>query len=677
MSRQNNLLKIFSFCCLLFAFIGVVNAQPTISIPLAKKACPTIGNASVFSVQATVSNFDTGGVFVLQLSNKQGRFNSGGILELERIEITNPITTQTLNFEFMYPLNDGTGTMLGSDDYTVRVIEENSGRRSLFSKAFSAFIYDGSTYILEPRSICELGKELRAENDLDRYLWYRIVDGFLDELVQDDSKRTYIPTQPGRYYYLPFFGECTPSFEQFKSTIAVVDDDKTSINVNLVVDGPTSFCASDFPAPLELRSSITGTQYAYRWLKDDIVIAGENLSSLKVGGINAEGTYAVEVIDTSIGFAECRSSLSNEVFVDLLNPSAKITSELNLIEIPGQAYNLEAEITGQNPIITWTRNGVDIPNSNSTIIQVSESGNYQVRVTANSPCGTDTVVSNEIVSVAKLNSAEVFIDYKDAFYNPCVFEEVILEISRITVETNTNEIFDLGKNLYDKLNFTWKRNNELLPKDNLPDGITIEGSEIAISNANLNGEFSLDLISGDNTFTSNSRSVVLALSSFKIESSDSNNSIPIGGNVVLTVNVPTIFLTGITYQWLRNGVEIQNATEQTIQINTPGNYSVRISSSECLPGISEEFIITAVEANIPNFITPNFTNNNTWKLPAEFISDTIELSIVDPNGKEVFNGTNYQNNWPLDTSDLEETIYYYIISRGSDELKKGTITILR
>ncbi|QYS87308.1 gliding motility-associated C-terminal domain-containing protein [Flavobacterium oreochromis] len=93
-------------------------------------------------------------------------------------------------------------------------------------------------------------------------------------------------------------------------------------------------------------------------------------------------------------------------------------------------------------------------------------------------------------------------------------------------------------------------------------------------------------------------------------------------------------------------------------------------------------IIEGVESfNIPNVISPNDGNNvnDTWILPTEYKSDLIEILILDSYGKEVFRMKNYDDSWPSTTIEFKDVnpIYYYIISKDGNPLKKGSLTVLK
>lgn len=83
---------------------------------------------------------------------------------------------------------------------------------------------------------------------------------------------------------------------------------------------------------------------------------------------------------------------------------------------------------------------------------------------------------------------------------------------------------------------------------------------------------------------------------------------------------------------------------------------------------------------IPNMVSPNGDQkNDTWNIPDEYLNQSTEVMIVKASGELEFKTTNYQNNWPTKSIDFTSVnpVYYYVISKDGQAIKKGSITIIK
>lgn len=142
------------------------------------------------------------------------------------------------------------------------------------------------------------------------------------------------------------------------------------------------------------------------------------------------------------------------------------------------------------------------------------------------------------------------------------------------------------------------------------------------------------------------------------------------------------------FEWFLNNSLIPEATGNSFNASNFGNYTVIITETAGCEG-SREFTFEINEAfdpfpdveKIPNLISPNGdTINDTWTLPTKYVTGTnTQVLIMDNRGKIVFQTNDYLNNWP--ENDLELTsvnqVFYYIITTQDNEVKKGSITIIK
>ncbi len=139
------------------------------------------------------------------------------------------------------------------------------------------------------------------------------------------------------------------------------------------------------------------------------------------------------------------------------------------------------------------------------------------------------------------------------------------------------------------------------------------------------------------------------------------------------------------FKWYFNETIISSATTNSYEATELGNYrAVVTQTSGC--SASEEFLFSISEpfpdvANIPNLISPNGDGiNDTWMIPKQYVSGTnTQITIMDSQGKVVFQTNDYQNNWPQDQINFKDInpVYYYIITTSNQKTKKGSITVVK
>ena len=141
------------------------------------------------------------------------------------------------------------------------------------------------------------------------------------------------------------------------------------------------------------------------------------------------------------------------------------------------------------------------------------------------------------------------------------------------------------------------------------------------------------------------------------------------------------------FYWYFNGVEINGVTGNTFTALEFGDYRVVVIETQGCTGM-REFMFSIMEAaepfpdvgNIPNVISPNGDGiNDTWVIPTAYVQGTqTKIKIFNNQGKQVFETSDYQNNWPQEAiiQNSINQVFYYIISPNSGDEKKGSITII-
>lgn len=148
-------------------------------------------------------------------------------------------------------------------------------------------------------------------------------------------------------------------------------------------------------------------------------------------------------------------------------------------------------------------------------------------------------------------------------------------------------------------------------------------------------------------------------------------------NAIVTTDADTP-----TYQWFLNG-NLLPETTSSISISNYGEYTVVVTQTVGCPAIKELtlIIIEPDVDDIPNLISPNGDGvNDFFKVPFELISNNnLNLQIYNSSGKNIYNTTNYQNDWPQDTSEISKSnaFFYFNLSKDNKVIKEGILTIIK
>lgn len=183
-----------------------------------------------------------------------------------------------------------------------------------------------------------------------------------------------------------------------------------------------------------------------------------------------------------------------------------------------------------------------------------------------------------------------------------------------------------------------------------------------------------------------------ANASLKVDEVSFNASLNVGPTTIIREGdsrtiVATTNAVNPVFEWYFNGTLIPSATSNTLEVTLAGSYSVSVSqNSGCVSKKDLPFQISYpfVDPNvvlIPNLISPNNDGvNDTWILPQEYVSGSnAEVLIMDARGEIVLKTNDYQNNWPENVLETKAPtpIYYYIITTQDNQVKKGSITVLK
>ncbi len=626
----------------------------------------------------------------LELSDESGSFDSPIVLDTADGPNNGSSSEQDIEFTNII-IPEG----IGGDTYRLRVTTTETSDVSVISDPIPVYYYRNDLRVrlnnVQDITLCNVANFTReifveiietdnndsaVDPNLFTYKWFDDVFPFGEEIPGETGPSIIVDQNDldtngylGRYAQIDI-GTCNSQFSLARSNnirLTLIDVGEVSI-----VGGPTfNFCPGGFDV---LTSSVTDSRNGYQWFKDDIAIEGAFNSTYTMPVDNFEGEYTLRVT-----YSEDCTITSPPVTV--INDGSSITNPLvdNLIILPDQTLTLEvttnAPIAPASSTFQWSRDGTpltgNLPLTDLTVsIDVTNPGEYDITILADDSC--DSMLDSTTGIYAPVGIG-LTIGVSEDF--DCQDETIRLELEEMIGFTLPGsgappEIALLVEQ-YDFFDFEW-----LI--DGQPSGNTTTTLDIDVADTNSIYTLRADLRTGQFTnIISNELSVDPIPNDITIDAS--STVLPDNGQVTLTVVQNASF----TYEWyvVVDGEEqlIAGESGNTITVSEEGIYFVRISSGICIrdtptvtignpPGVSEV---------VPNVIYG--TGNANWTLPSDYTTADVEIVIYSANGKVDFQKSGgYNEEWPSESaSEAKELLYYYIITKNSSVVKKGTITVMR
>lgn len=336
-----------------------------------------------------------------------------------------------------------------------------------------------------------------------------------------------------------------------------------AIEINLKIPSVTISSTSNTNSLCENGTLELSTQkvdgFTYQWFFNGNLIANAISENLV---ISETGNYYLQ----ATGFGCTTTSNTIEVSQTSLDFSVSVNSPLKTILLVGETKELSISHTASNEIISWFKDDVEIPNSNQTTINITETGNYYAKVTATEN-GCSETKQSQTMSVNETIDFGLFIEAEN--YVACSSEQTTLTLKNITGIDVDNNNYTLTENQLQYITFKWFKNgSEII-------GATSEN--LIVDDFNEGGIYTLRVENGNNFSISNEVEVSLVLPPVTITSSDASNSVCENK----TIELSTDKIDGFTYQWFLNGNPISNATSENLTVSETGTYYLEVDGFGC------------------------------------------------------------------------------------------------
>ena len=142
---------------------------------------------------------------------------------------------------------------------------------------------------------------------------------------------------------------------------------------------------------------------------------------------------------------------------------------------------------------------------------------------------------------------------------------------------------------------------------------------------------------------------------------------------------------GNNFIWTKaDGTVTYGNTLRITSKDMAGTYTLKEETCPAVQTNTLDFELEVFEIEkVPNVVLPNGDeeHNKKWEIPDIYCKPDVRVTIYSQEGKEVFSTTNYQNNWPDNTTYKElgkrALMFIYVIEGGNVEKQKGVITLLK
>ncbi|MEK4364113.1 immunoglobulin domain-containing protein [Paenibacillus sp. FSL M8-0212] len=363
---------------------------------------------------------------------------------------------------------------------------------------------------------------------------------------------------------------------------------------------------------------------SYQWKKNGTDITGATSATLTITNAQKvdEGSYTVEVTNTA-------GNVTSNAALLTVNPAPVtpvITSQPSDQTVTeGQTATFSVTASGDAPLsYQWKKNGTDINGATSSTLTVTnaqkvDEGSYTVEVTN---------TAGNVTSNAALLTV-----------NPVLVSPAITsQPSDQTVTEGQTATFSVTASGDTPLSYQWKKN-----------GTDINGatsSTLTVTNAQSvdAGSYTVEVTNTAGNVTSNAALLTVnpVLVSPAITSQPSDQTVTEGQTATFSVTASGD--TPLSYQWKKNGTDINGATSSTLTVTNAqsvdaGSYTVEVTNTAGNV-TSNAALLTVNSVSLPGPISPTtatFDKNTTNTLAGSYRDVETTMSL---NGNMLINIAN-------------------------------------
>lgn len=364
-----------------------------------------------------------------------------------------------------------------------------------------------------------------------------------------------------------------------------------------------NFCPGELVA---FSSSVSGAS-SIQWLLNGNPISNATNASYSA---STAGAYSLRATSTD----GCVTTSNSIAITQNPGVEAAISNSTNAFCPPSLSIALQST-TSNGATYSWLLNGNQVSDANSSSLNATQIGDYQVVVTLGSCVDTSSIVTLINGSVPEISISSTSTE--------------LCEGSELLMESSGGEISF----------YNWLKN-----------GVSI-GINSPVYSAFTSGAYSLE-VTGLNGCVGVSNTINITEIPGPISSITSTGTVfcPGGSNIVITAQT----VDGATYEWYRNNISLGSPSNtNTWSVSESGNYLVVVNNGTCS---SASNTITITQSSLPNSAGTIFGGSDFC--PGEI----LDLFVFGSN-----NATSY--NWTI-TPNTAASIYS---GQGTDEVTIVTL----
>lgn len=315
---------------------------------------------------------------------------------------------------------------------------------------------------------------------------------------------------------------------------------------------------------------------------------------------------------------------------------------------PGKSKILFSRFTGSPPngpiIYKWYKDNIQIPNATESTLTISEGGVYKVSVGESCSAITNdfpVTITTDIWAGAIRNS--------------------LFDIACINTE------IDLTANYYsNSATYQWQK-----------DGVDIPNATNRVYKANQTGNFAVKAVDGECQSAVVGQKFTFTTGILAPIHSENGDTTLCGGK-----SIKLLSISGITpnynYQWIKDGVNIEGATNHDFTTNQPGKYQLAYIEGSCVSKSKEINLIESAKAQKPSISAGNIPDICSGTIT---ISQQKDYNYILNNYPNLY-GTWYRNeivipntnNFSYHTT-AESGTYHFIYGEGECAIESNKVTV--
>lgn len=683
---------------------------------------------------------DSDNEFILELSDASGDFTSP--IELDKVGNKNlefdfefdfilPTNTKGENYRFRVRSTKPALTSPVSDPFPMYYVDFNTG--PLVSKDGNGTIPSGGKIEICDGNSVTLAVHNVPNANTYQYNWYRS-----GTLLTSEKEFSITISTAGIYSVQIDYGAICSGALPLSNYVEITTG--TSLGIAINTPSKTALCTGE---TVTLDANITGQGLTYTWYKDNVAITTPTVDdttyTVDASNANFAGDYTVEIDDSSV----CLERSAIVTIGSAGTYTVTRVNDANIVVLPSQTKNLSITTTATGPTYQWYKDGSAISGATNNALDVTDAGNYYAQITQGGGSCTTTINSDttivtvpasfEIIvdytttytscvsttialGVTTINA--IAADNSKTDVTSAILADFTFQwkkdgtvISGATSNTiNLSSITDNGNYSLDGVLTSYNDASNVLAVQLLTnETLTITSTSLTYCTSttpikistptNLTSETIKWLKDGVSINTTDTELTITETGTYQLVLT--KNGCDLESNVVIitpleeslinlntpnnTVIIPegtskTITATGGTsYRWYTADNTLISDTDSA-SFTEEGAYILIANIDAC--EVSKNITVTYLDTfKVPNVITLNADGiNDLWVLPNSYSNDSeVTVTIYNTNGKEIFNVTDYKNNWPESSMVFpkQNMVFYYKIQNTKEVLKQGTITIIR